>query len=40
MKKPVEIKLRYKQIKGQDEWGNPIESVNFKDIIAIKKKRY
>ena len=37
MKKPVEIKLRYKQIKGQDEWGNPIESVNFKGIIAIKK---
>ena len=37
MKKPVEIKLRYKQITGQDEWGNPIESVNFKDIIAIKK---
>ena len=37
MKKPVEVKLRYKSVEGQDEWGNPIETFTYKDIIAIKK---
>ena len=37
MKKPVEVKLRYKSVEGQDEWGNPLETFTYKDIIAIKK---
>lgn len=37
MKKPVEVKLRFKSVEGQDEWGNPIETFTYKDIIVIKK---
>lgn len=37
MKKPVEIKLRHTRTDKQDEWGNPIETFSYKDIIAIKK---
>lgn len=37
MKKSVVIKLRYTKSDKQDNWGNPIEIVEYKEIFAVRK---